>query len=225
MLDQPFSDLTVTGHDVQDAVGKAGSLGELGKPERRAGCGRRGLEHDGASRGDGRADLPHGHDQGKVPRCDRAHDTDRATLDHRRVSVREGAGRGSSGRSRRSGEEPQVVDQERDFAFEHRGVRPTGVLDLHPGQCIGVRLDEIGQPEQDLGSVARRGVGPVAAAGAPGCVNGPIDVRYRALGDAVVNPSCRRVDQVAPTLGVCPCSVDPQVHVVVTSVRQATDPR
>jgi hypothetical protein len=64
--------LGVAGDHRERAVGQAGLGGEFGEADRGARRGGCRLEHHGASCCERRTDLPHRHDEGEVPRRDRA---------------------------------------------------------------------------------------------------------------------------------------------------------
>ena len=67
----------VAGDDVERAWREPGLERELGQPQRGERRVLGGLEHDAAAGGERRPDLPHRHQQRKVPRNDRAHHADR----------------------------------------------------------------------------------------------------------------------------------------------------
>ena len=65
------------GHDVDDALGEAGAVGEFCQGERCEGGFAGGFGHDGAACSEGGADLPGDHGGGEVPGGDEPADSDR----------------------------------------------------------------------------------------------------------------------------------------------------
>ena len=64
------------GHDVYDALGESGAVGEFGEGERCEGGFAGGFGHDGAACGEGGADFPGDHGGGEVPGGDEPADSD-----------------------------------------------------------------------------------------------------------------------------------------------------
>jgi hypothetical protein len=71
------SRLAVAGDNVEDAVGNARFSEQFAEAQSRERRLLRGLEDDGAARGERRRQLPRGHHQREVPRDDLPDDTDR----------------------------------------------------------------------------------------------------------------------------------------------------
>ncbi len=70
-------EFTVAGDDVEDAVGQAGFLVELGGEDRGRGRGGCGLEDESVAGGNGNGVHPHGHHCGEVKGADTCNNTDR----------------------------------------------------------------------------------------------------------------------------------------------------
>ena len=69
------------------------------------------------------------------------------------------------------------------------------VQGLHLGQKVGVRIDDVGDLEQDARALGRLGRLP-GGKGGPGCADGGIDVLLGGLGAASQAAACRGVDGV-----------------------------
>ena len=158
--DERLADLGVAGHHVEQPGGKPRLDGQLGKPQRRARRGGCRLQDDGIARGERGARLPDRHDEREIPRSDPGDHANRAARQDRRVAVRERAGARAVERARRAGEEPQVVDRERQLPVERRGPRLARVLDLELRELLAVSLQRIREAEQRERSLARGLRGP-----------------------------------------------------------------
>ena len=89
---------------------------------------------------EGRTDLPAGHHDRVVPRRDRGDDADRLAADHRGQAGHVLVDRLALHHPRATGEEAQVVDDDRDLV--DRGAdRLAGVLRLEATELVGARLD------------------------------------------------------------------------------------
>jgi len=70
MIDNQLAGVSVTRENIQNSRRQAGVGRELGEQQRRERRELRGLDHDRASRGQGRCNLPGQHEQGEIPRDD-----------------------------------------------------------------------------------------------------------------------------------------------------------
>ena len=151
--------LAVAGDDVEHAVREAGLLGEGGEFER----GRRGelrrLHHHRAARGEGRGAFPGDEQQGRIPRGERRHDTDR-------LVPREGEMVGlvdrHDGALNLVGETAEVAPP---FGIvvdlsQHLGEQLAVVAHLDFGQSLRVGRDQIGELHHQLAPAGRRHGGP-----------------------------------------------------------------
>src|SRR5438045_1132258 len=84
-------------------------------------------------------------------------------------------------RARGAGEEAKAVGDGRDLLRPGRCERLADVLRLELGELVAVRLDRLGQLEQALAAVARRGVRPTSLESLAGSGHGAIDVLFAAL--------------------------------------------
>ena len=160
-----------------------------------------GLEHEGAAGGQARRDLPGDLEQRVVPRRDQAADADRLVDDPADdVGVA-----GVDDPSGVLGCHPAVVAEDRDHVGD---VVPAldeplaGVEGLHPRDLVGVALEQVGHPQQEVTALAGRGSGPCAVV--ERAMGGP-DRRLRVLLGRVVDlrderAVCRAAD-LAPASG------------------------
>jgi len=63
------------------------------------------------------------------------------------------------------GEEPELVDQRRDLLARGERLDLAGVLGLERDQLVSVRLDRVGDLQQCLLALARRGATPLREGG------------------------------------------------------------
>ena len=101
---------------IQDAVGQAGRLEELGQPNGARGRGRRGLQNDGVAGDQRRGDLPGRDRQRKVPRRDARHDTERLAGGKGELCRRFGTRRVAAKAAALAGHEFDDVDAALDFS-------------------------------------------------------------------------------------------------------------
>ena len=169
--------------------------GELGEPQRAQRGDLRRLEHDHVPRGERRRDLPDRHHQGVVPGRDLADDADRFAAHERRVAgLVLPRGRGVR-RSRRTGEESELIRADRQLLGRQR-TRLADVGRLERRQLAGVAVDRVGERQQRLHSPTGRRVTPAEPCG-PGRAHCAIDVGLRALGHAADRLPVRRIDDFA----------------------------
>ena len=173
----------VAGHDVDDAVGEAGFLGQgrhaQGRQRRLLGR----LEDDGVAAGQGRAPLPRLHQQREVPRDDLADDADRLMAGVAEIWPLDGDGLavvlvGPAG----------VVaiglDGQRQVGVERIAVGLAVVERFQSGQLLFVLLDEVGELVQQPAALGGADLGPGAfLERLAGGLDGEIDVGLVALGD------------------------------------------
>ena len=160
VLDEHPAGVAVTGDDVERARGQELG-GDLGKPQGGLGGGVARLEHHGVAGGQRRGDLPHGHEQRVVPGGDLADDADRLAPDPRGVALHVLTGGLALQHPGRPGEEPQLVDHRRDLLARRQRLDLAGVLGLERDELVGVRLDRVGDLQQRLLALARRGAPPL----------------------------------------------------------------
>ena len=152
--------LPVPEDDVQHSLRKV--LGrELGEARRGQGRLLGGLQHHRVPGGQRWPDLPDRHHQGVVPRRDLADDADRLAADHRRVAAHVLAGGEAVEGARHTGEEAQVVDQDRHLVGLHRLDRLADIQGLELRQLIAVLLERVGDSQQRQGALAGRSLGPL----------------------------------------------------------------
>ena len=158
---------SVAGDDVERARREPGLERELRQPQRGERRVLGGLEHDAAAGRERRADLPHRHQQRKVPRDDRADDADRLAarvaeelvlaerrhrqLDRRALDLRRPAGAVAEEVHRRRHVDA-LRDDERLAVVER--------LDL--GELLRVGLDQVGELEQPALAIDRPRRAPFA---------------------------------------------------------------
>ena len=135
---------------------------QLRHPHRGGGCQLGGLQHDGVPGGDRRCPLPHCHHQRVVPGRDLPADAHRLAPDPRRHAHRDVLGRGQAGEQPASpGKEPDLVDDRRQLLLQHDCVRLAGISHLHPGQIIGMPLQDVRRREEGQAPISRDGVSPI----------------------------------------------------------------
>ena len=179
--------------DVEDAVGDAGLGRQLGEADRaeRGELGR--LDDEAVAGRQRRGRLPARHHEREVPRQDRTDDPDRLADDHpqripprRRDRVVQ-----LVGRLRIPAERLDRLRQVRLATIRDRLAR---LERLDQRQLLGVRLDQVGQAQEDglaLGGGAARPAAVVE--GSPGGGYGEVDVRGVAGGDVGQHLSGRRI--------------------------------
>ena len=175
--------------DVEDAVRDA-RLGE----QRRQVVGRRGillgrLEHERVARRDGRREHPHRHHRREVERRDAGHDPQRLADLVDVDPARDLLGEAALQEARDAAREFEVLETAGDLAERVR--RDLAVLGGQVGgELLAVGLDQVPDPEHDLGPLRDRGCAP----GREGCLRG---------GDSGADLVCRGEVHVArdPTRG------------------------
>lgn len=175
--------LAVTGDNVDNSVGEASLLDELGHVAGSEGGELRGLDDDGAAGGEGGSELPGEHEEGEVPGDDLTTDTDGLV----------------------AGEDDLVGGLLNDLAVDLVGpatvvaeasgglgdVEAAGgteglavVEGLKRGEDVGVTLNELGELDQELSALEAGGVeAPGGVVGLAGGVDGDIDVSLGTLGE------------------------------------------
>ena len=141
-------------HDVEDAVRQPGLRRDLGHPKRRHRRQPGGLDDQAVAGREGRGGLPGRHQQGEVPGDHRPHHADRLA-DDQAEGVRTG---------RRDGVE-DLVDRLREPAVGPDGIRDVdlaGVGDrlaalerVEERELLEVRLEQVGEAEEDLLALGR----------------------------------------------------------------------
>ena len=118
---------------------------KLGQHEGGEGRAGRGLEDDGATGGEGGADLPGGHHERVIPGCNLANDANRLAARDGGVARHKLARVGTVSVASGPGEEAQVIDGKGDIATEaDELVGFARVLGFALGKFFGVGLDEVG---------------------------------------------------------------------------------
>ena len=204
VADDPRADgFTVAGDHVQDARREdlPGQLGHTERRQRRL-LGR--LEDDDVTGRERRRDLPDGHHQRVVPRCDLADDPHRLAADHRCVPAHVLAGRAALEQPRRAGEEADVVGRDRDLVARRRH-RLAHVLGLELCELLGVRVERVRELEQRLGALAGGRLEPLGQRRLRS-VDRPVDVRLGSVRHLADRVACGRVDDLG---GLALRRVDP----------------
>ena len=159
MLEQRVDGELVAVHDVEDAVRDAGLLQQLGRPQRRGRILLGRLEHERVPACERGRPHPHGHHGGEVERRDPGDDAERLAD---RVDV--DAGRGLLGEV--------ALEQRRDAAGELDHLEPARDLaegvgehlavlgGQDPGDLLATVVDELANPEQELGALRQRDGAP-----------------------------------------------------------------
>ena len=164
----------VAGDDVEDAVGQAGLLVELGRQQCRRGRGRGRLENEGVAGGDGDGVHPHGHHGREVEGADAGDDADRLAQG---VDVHAGG----------DVEGVLALEGQVDGCGEVEGLAPA--LDLtdgvgvvlavlghdHLGHLVGVVQDQLAHAEHDGGALGQRDLRPLLL-GAAGHLDDVVEV-------------------------------------------------
>ena len=181
-------------HDVEDARGQAGLVREVGEVR----GGQRGplrrLEDDGVAGRECRADAPRGEHQGRVPGRDDHRDA--GGVPGHVVGVTPGLELGMAQPvDRVVGEEPDVHG---DAGHDPTPMRPEQravVEGLDLGELLDVRLDGVGEAEEDLAPLLRAHPRPRRERGA-GCGDGRVRLGLSAARDLAEQPSVDRRDVV-----------------------------
>ena len=174
VLEDPGDHLAVAGHDVEDAVGQARLLVELGGQQRGRGRGRGRLEDEGVAGGDGDGVHPHGHHGREVEGADAGDDADRLAQG---VDVHAGG----------DVEGVLALEGQVDGGGEVEGL--AAALDLahgvgvvlavlghdHPGHLVGVVQDQLAHAEHDRRAPGQRDLRPLPL-GAAGHLDGVVEV-------------------------------------------------
>ena len=148
----------VPGHDLEDALREdlLRQLDEAQHRQRRL-LGR--LDDLDVAGGERRAHLPDHHEERVVPRRYPGDDAERLAADHRGVALDVLGGGLALEVPRRAGEEAKVVGHQARLVDGD----PPGLADvprLEAGELLGVLVDHVGEPEQELHPVLRRLLAP-----------------------------------------------------------------
>ena len=166
------------------------------------------LEHDAVAGGEGRGELPHGHEDREVPRDDLADDAERLV-----EVVRDGVLVDLAARTllspKDAREVAEVVDGEREVGGERLAHGLAVLPRLGDGERLEVRLDAVGDPVEDERALAERGLAPGGGGGVGG-VEGCLDVLLGAPGDLAERLAVDRRDVLEPEalLRVDPVAAD-----------------
>ena len=117
------------------------------------------LQHDGVAGGEGRGQLPDGHQDREVPGDDLADDAEGLVVvvgGGVVVELGQPALLGADG----GGEVAEVVGGQRNVGVEGLADRLAVVPGLGDGEHLGVRLDPVGDLVQDRGALGHRGLAP-----------------------------------------------------------------
>ena len=184
----------------------------------------RGLEHAGVAGRDRGAELPRGHHERVVPRRDRRHDAHRVAADHAGVAgevlARDCAGHGAAG----AREKAEHVGDRGDLVGECGRIGFAAVPGLEPRIGLAVRLDAVGEPQQQRGAVLRRRARP-AVEGGVGSLHRGVDLAARGLGHLREHLARRRVQHLLDlALARDELAVDEQsgLHVSLAGVASRT---
>ncbi len=159
--------------DVEDA-GREDACGDLAEDQGGQRGAGGGLEDDRVAGGEGRPDLPAGHHDRVVPRRDRGDHADRLAPDHRGEAGRVLVDRLAFHEACATGEEAQVVDDDRDLV-DGGANGLAGVLRLEAAELLAARLEGVGELEQHPAPLGGRRVLP-GLEGGRGRVGGAIHV-------------------------------------------------
>ena len=148
----------VPGHDLEDALREdlLRQLDEAQHRQRRL-LGR--LDDLDVAGGERRAHLPDHHEERVVPRRDPGDDAERLAADHRRVALDVLGGGLALEVPRRAGEEAEVVRHQAGLV-DGDPPRLADVPRLEARELLGVLVDHVGEPEQELHPVLRRLLAP-----------------------------------------------------------------
>ena len=212
VADHRASAVTVAAHDVED-TGRQELGGEFGEHDRGDRCGVAGLEHDGVAGGEGRRDLPYRHHERVVPRRDLTAHADRFAPDERGVARHVLRGGATFEYAGGTGEEADLVHSGRHLVGGHGQTRLAGVEHLGVHELASPCLHRVGDLEQRLLPVGRRGALPRLERGR-GSLHGHIDVGGRRDRGRAEHRPVRGVDQVTrpAVLGVGERAGDEVAH-------------
>ena len=181
------------GDNIDDPRRNAGLAHQLADPERAQRSELRRLEDDGVARGEGRAHLPAAEHQWEIPRDDRSNDTEGLADDiveetrfHRDDIALQLVGYPAE--IAKCGGRPDDVE------VTAVANRMTGVQALEPGQLVGVRLNQIGQSEEDP-AAGRRPEGRPSGEGRRRRRHRSVDVNLARSCDATNEGAVMRVDR------------------------------
>lgn len=103
--------------------------------------------------------------------------------------------------ARGRGEEADLVDARRDLLAERQRSRLAGVADLCLDEVVGVRLDRIGEAEQQQGPLGRRRAAPRLERVGSGA-HGGVDIDLVGRRAVTVDETRRWIDDVERLVGV-----------------------
>ncbi|MNX53469.1 hypothetical protein D3C86_841650 [compost metagenome] len=151
------------------------------------------LEHQGVAGGQGRGDFPRGHHDRVVPRRNRRYDTDWIAPHHagvaRQVFAAELAGLATHG----TGEEAEHVDRGIEVILTGQVQRLAAVHGFEAGQQVGVFFDGVGDVQQQVRALLRRGPRPTGES-AVGGEDGGFDLFGAGFGDLREDFAGGRID-------------------------------
>ena len=179
---------SVAGNDVDDAVGNADLVRQLGEPERRQRRLRIRLEHDRAAGRERGRELPRREHQRVVPRHDLTADADRLL---QRVEEQRAADRirASGDRADRTRVEAEVLDRLRELGL-HRRDRLADVARLELRELLAVGDERVCESVQQARALGRARLAPVAFERGARGLDRLVDVRPRSR--APPPPAARR---------------------------------
>eukprot|EP01022_Parablepharisma_sp_SALTPOND_P021543 TRINITY_DN427_c0_g3_i1.p1 TRINITY_DN427_c0_g3~~TRINITY_DN427_c0_g3_i1.p1 ORF type:complete len:877 (-),score=398.28 TRINITY_DN427_c0_g3_i1:14792-17422(-) len=208
MIQQRIDGDLVTLHDVEDAIGQAGFLQQLGDQQRRRGIALGRLQHEAVATGDGDGEHPHRHHRREVEWRDAGHHAQR--LAHRPGIDATGdlVGVFALEHLRDAGGELDDLDAARHFAL---GIRKGLAMLAHDeaGDVVGPLLDQVQEAEQHPRARQRRRIGP-AGEGRHARLDGGIDLFGGAQRHLRHRHAQRRVEDIgiAPALGIDALAAD-----------------
>ena len=159
-------------HDVEDAVRQPGLGRELGHPERRQRRQPGGLDDQAVAGRERRGGLPRRHQQGEVPGDHRAHHADRLA-DDQAEGVRTGRRDGVEDLVDRLREPAEGPDGIRDVDLAGVGDRLAALERVEQRQFLEVRLEQVGEAEEDLLALGRGAPRPAPVVECPARGRGP----------------------------------------------------
>ncbi|SEK09162.1 hypothetical protein SAMN05216550_117123 [Paraburkholderia tropica] len=173
--------LALAGDDVEHARRKARFVREFGETDRGERRFLRGFEHDGAAARERGRDLPHGHQQRKIPRHDggdhaRGHATRGGVVAHARRKREREIDRAAFDLGRPARHVTQPLHAAAHFQHFRKAQQFALIERFERGEFVAVLLDEIGELEQQTLACGGRQASPRigfegAARGAHGCVD------------------------------------------------------
>ena len=191
-------DLASSRHHVDDSIRYLGLLQQLGEEQRAEWRLLGWLEDHAVAAGEGRRELPRGHEQREVPRDDLPHHADRLAQRVAEVLPRK---RYLLGRSIELGHPAGVVAK---CGCGQRHVKQQRVVDRHPvverlelRELTGALLEHVAHLPQDLGPFRGRQLAPHAAIEGPtGGGHRAVDILGARFGDPCQNMARRRVERL-----------------------------